>query len=110
MLDNGKPLIIYSVPGIKVFKSHSWNIDGYKVKERTKTINTYKGTTIINTTSKTETTKMVHCDFGWKGKCNGYYTSGVFKLNDSNIEHDPGTKYEGSTNYNNHLKVITYDH
>lgn len=35
--------------------------------------------------------------------------SGVFKLNDSNIEHDPGTSYGGDTNYNNLLKVITYD-
>lgn len=41
--------------------------------------------------------------------CNGYYVSGVFKLNDSNIEHDPGTSYGGDTNYNNLLKVITYD-
>ena len=109
MLDNGKPLIIYSVPGINVFKSHSWNIDGYKIKERTITTNTYRGSTLTNSTSKTETTNMVHCDFGWYGKCNGYYVSGVFKLNDSRVEHDPGTNYEGSTHYNHLLKVITYD-
>lgn len=109
MLDNGKPVIIYSVPGINIFKSHCWNIDGYKVKERTVTTNIYFGSTIINTTNRTETVKMVHCDFGWKGRCNGYYVSGVFKLNDSNVEHDPGTPYGGSTNYNNLLKVITYD-
>ena len=52
---------------------------------------------------------MVHCDFGWEGLCNGYYVSGVFKLNDSNIEHDPGSNYGGNTYYNNLLKVITYD-
>jgi hypothetical protein len=109
MLDNGKPLIIYSVPGINVFKSHSWNIDGYKIKERTITTNTYNGSTLTRSTSKTETTNMVHCDFGWKGKCNGYYVSGVFKLNDSRIEHDPGTDYGETTNYNNLIKVITYD-
>ena len=22
---------------------------------------------------------MVHCNFGWRGRCNGYYTSGVFR-------------------------------
>lgn len=109
MIDKGCPLIIYSVPGINVFKSHSWNIDGYKIKERTITTKTYIGNTLQDTKTKTETCKMVHCDFGWDGKCNGYYVSGVFKLNDSNIEHDPGTSYGGDTNYNNLLKVITYD-
>lgn len=52
---------------------------------------------------------MVHCDFGWKGICNGYYVSGVFKLNDPNIEHDPDCSYGGNTNYNNLLKIIMYD-
>ena len=73
------------------------------------TTKTYIGNTLQDTKTKTETCKMVHCDFGWGGKCNGYYVSGVFKLNDSNIEHDPGTSYGGDTNYNNLLKVITYD-
>lgn len=109
MIDNGCPLIIYSVPGINVTKSHSWNIDGYKIKERTVTNQTYEGNTLKHTTVQTETCKMVHCDFGWKGRCNGYYVSGIFKLNDSNIEHDPNTSYGGSRNYNNLLKVITYD-
>ena len=40
---------------------------------------------------------------------NGYYVSGVFKLNDPNIEHDPDCKYGGNTNYNNLLKIIMYD-
>lgn len=109
MVDNGCPLIIYSVPGINVFKSHSWNIDGYKIKERMITTKTYLGSTLQNTAVQTETCKMVHCDFGWGGKCNGFYVSGVFKLNDSNVEHDPNTSYSGNTNYNNLLKVITYD-
>jgi Peptidase C10 family. len=109
MIDKGSPLIIYSVPGINVFKSHSWNIDGYKIKERTITTKTYKGYTLQNTTTKTETCKMVHCDFGWGGKSNGYYVSGVFKLNDSNIEHDLGANQGGDTNYNNLLKIITYE-
>lgn len=109
MIDNGCPLIIYSVPGINVLKSHSWNIDGYIIKERTITTEIYSGSVLNNTITKTETCRMVHCDFGWNGKCNGYYASGVFKLDDSNIEHDPGTSYSGNTNYNNILKVITYN-
>lgn len=109
MTEKGCPLIIYSVPGVNVFESHSWNIDGYKIKERTITTRTYIGDTLQETETNTETCKMVHCDFGWGGTCNGYYVSGVFKLNDPNIEHDFGTSNSEDTNYNNLLKVITYE-
>lgn len=108
MIDAGKPLIIYSVPGINVFKSHCWNIDGYKIKERTTTVKMYKNSTLVGEEEKIETCEMVHCDFGWSGNSNGYYVSGVFKLDDSQIEHDPGSHYGGDTNYNNLLKVVTY--
>ncbi|MGM9764167.1 MAG: C10 family peptidase [Candidatus Cryptobacteroides sp.] len=109
MVDKGRPLIIYSVPGVKLHDSHSWHIDGYKIKERTITTKTYVGNTLKETTTRTETCNMVHCDFGWGGISNGYYISGVFKLNDSRIERDPNSTYDGDkTNYNNLLKVITY--
>ena len=108
MIDSGSPLIIYAVPGINIFKSHSWNIDGYKIKERTITTNTYSGDSIINTSTKTETRYMVHCDFGHKGNSNGYYVSGVFKQNDANAEHDYSDG-NGKENYTTLIKVITYD-
>lgn len=108
MIDAGKPLLIYSIPGINVFKSHCWNIDGYKIKEKTITTQKYNGGNLISSTEQKQICKMVHCDFGWRGKSNGYYVSGVFKLNDSRVEHDPGTSYGGKTHYNNLLKVITY--
>ena len=109
MLDNGCPVIIYSVPNINLLKSHSWNIDGYKVKERTITTKTYKNGTLCGTTVDTEKNDMVHCDFGWRGDCNGYYVSGVFKLGDSSVEKDFNTEHDKDTNYNNYLHVITYD-
>lgn len=109
MISSGKPVIIYSVPGINIFKSHSWNIDGYKVKERITTKTYYKNDVIIKTEETSEISNMVHCDFGWGGSCNGYYVSGVFKLDDSNIELDPGASTDKDTNYNNLLKIITYD-
>ncbi|MGM9790545.1 MAG: C10 family peptidase [Candidatus Cryptobacteroides sp.] len=109
MIDNGCPLIIYSVPGVRIFHSHSWNIDGYKIKGRTITTNTYVNGRLNDTQTRTETCKMVHCDFGWQGECNGYYVSGIFKLNDARMEGDPGSESNQNTNYNNLLKVITYD-
>lgn len=109
MTNDGKPLIIYSIPGINIFKSHAWNIDGYKIKERTKTTREYINGKLNKTTNTTEKTNMVHCDFGWSGKCNGYYVSGVFKLNDPGIEYDRSWDTGKSDNYNNYIHLVTYD-
>lgn len=110
MLLANKPLIIYSIPGINIFNSHCWNIDGYKIKERTVTTTTYDNYhNIVNSEERIETSQMVHCDFGWQGTCNGYYVSGVFKLDDSNIEYDNGSASNKKTNYNHYIHIITYD-
>ncbi len=109
MLDNGSPIIIFSVPGINIINSHCWNIDGYKIKERTVTTKVYENNVLVDTFTNTQTSSMVHCDFGWEGNCNGYYVSGLFKLGDPSVEKDPGTVHGGKTYFNNYLKIITYD-
>lgn len=109
MLDNGKPVIIYSIPGIKIHKSHAWNIDGYKYQHRMITVKAYvRGELVETYTVPDVTPRMVHCDFGWGGTDNGYYVSGVFKLNDPQAEKD-GYSSNNNTNYNNYLKVVLYD-
>ena len=102
--------IIYSIPGINITKSHSWNIDGYKIKEKTITTSYYQNNELVNTSTRTETCNMVHCDYGHGGYANGYYVSGVFKLNDTDAEKDyiddsPNDK----THYNHYIHLITYD-
>ena len=52
---------------------------------------------------------MVHCDFGWGGPCNGYFVSGVFKLNSPNNEFDNPYDKGKNTKYNTLLKIVTYD-
>ena len=107
MIDNDKPLIIYSVPGKDLTISHSWNIDGYKIKQRSITKTTYLGTEVIDVSIETEDTQMVHCDFGWEGRSNGYYVSNVFKLDDPDAEIDD-IRSNNTTHYNNYLHIITY--
>ena len=109
MLDASKPIIIYSIPGINVFDSHCWLIDGYKIKSRIKTVKTYTSNTLLKTENITQYNNMVHCDFGWGGKANGYYVSGLFKLNSPEVEFDPGSDTDKKTNYNHHVRVIMYD-
>lgn len=108
MLDKGCPFIIYAIPGARINESHAWNIDGYKIKERTITFTTYKNGTITNKRTETEVLNMVHCDFGSPTKGNGYYISGVFNQKGSNYELDAGS-YRGNTNYNNYIHLVMYD-
>lgn len=109
MIDGNQPTIIYGMPGIDITKSHAWNIDGYKIKERSDTIRNYCRELLLSVRDTVITTKMVHCDFGWGKTHNGYYVSGIFKLNDENCEkdlaNDPGTE---TTHYNTFLQVIKY--
>lgn len=107
MIDSGRPLIIYAIPGIDITSSHCWNIDGYKIKKRKITTKKYVGGTLQSTTTTEETCKMVHCDFGWGGSCNGYYVDGIFKLNDSRVELDSHGRE--NTNYNTFVKVVMYE-
>lgn len=109
-LDNGCPVFICSIPGAKLKNSHGWNIDGYKKMEIIRTKKQYVNG--INT--QTQETKsiqyMVHCDFGWGGFCNGYFVSGIFNLGSDDVSFDhSGDKGKSDTNYNNYLKIITYD-
>lgn len=110
MIDNGCPLIIYSIPNVRIDLSHSWNIDGYKIKERTITKSIYEGNTLLSSTTEIEICNMVHCDFGWTGRSNGYYVSGIFKVNDYSAELDnPYYKIDKNTHYNNYIRIVTYD-
>lgn len=111
MLDEGKPIIIMSIPNINLKKSHAWNIDGYKIYERTTTTEVYINNTLHSSTTYTETQKLVHCNFGWSTEASGYYASGVFDLGNpnANVEPDPGSETDRDTNFNNFLKIITYN-
>ncbi|EPT33989.1 hypothetical protein HMPREF9012_1484 [Bacteroidetes bacterium oral taxon 272 str. F0290] len=51
---------------------------------------------------------MAHCDFGWNGRCNGYYVNGVFKLNSNNNDYDCIEWEKKNTKYNRHMRIITY--
>ena len=103
MLNDGCPIIICSIPGRSVTKSHSWNIDGYKIRQRTVTTKTFKDNVPQPETTETETSNMVHCDFGWGGKCNGYFVSDIFKVK------NPNNGNKDIIHYNNFLKILTYE-
>ena len=109
MINKGCPVIIYAVPGIKVWKSHAWIIDGYKVKVRQKITRQYENGKLINTITIPDTCRMVHCDFGWGRLCNGYYVDGVFKLNSDKNDYDYPSKLITFVYNRHHIRIITYN-
>ena len=62
----------------------------------------------MSTSTKPDTCRMVHCDFGWSGRCNGYYVDGVFKLNSNDNDYDYPWMDREKTKYNHHIRIITY--
>ena len=77
--------------------AHAWVIDGYKT--RTKITN-------ISGKEYTETHNYIHINWGWDGKGNGYYLSGIFDT-DQYIELDEGVNKANSKNYDRYLTMIT---
>lgn len=111
MINEDKPVIIYGMPGFNLFKSHCWNIDGYKIKERTVTTKTYRCDLPYSTKTETEKVEMVHCDFGWGSFGNGYYVSGVFDLKEhegNNRELDGSDMIENNSRYNKFIRIVSY--
>ena len=110
MLQRGCPVIIYAIPRWNVPGSHCWNIDGYRIRERKITDHEYVNGVLNKSTVRTETTRMVHCDFGWGGLCNGYFVTGVFDFRDSDVVFDdPYHKGKRKEKYNNYIHIVTYD-
>lgn len=112
MIDAGKPVIVYSVPGLSfkaLAQSHCWNIDGYKIMRNTVKKDFYKNGVLVGTQYLYETKNMVHCDLGWYGSNNGYYVEGVFKMDDPSIEYDAGHDPKVNYNYSYYNKIITYE-
>lgn len=108
MIDKGCPVIIYAIPGLSITSSHAWIIDGYKIKKRNIITTKSQNGNVVDTKVEKETCKMVHCDFGWGGDCNGYYVDGIFKLNNSENEFDSNWHTQ-KKNYNHHVRIIMYD-
>lgn len=69
---------------------HSWVLDAYKYLKKNVYLCTVEGGQLVRREYwGVEETRKVHCNFGWSGMCDGYYTFGMFDvsnaLDDSDI-------------------------
>ena len=108
MLESGKPFLIAANSGVT--NGHAWVVDGSITREQnSRIVNNTTGETI---SSYTNNEFLVHCNWGWGGLSNGYYTSGVFKPKSGPIETEPGVDFNYSGDINSNFKwafhMITY--
>ncbi len=100
VVTKGKPVFIAGIDR-NWGGAHAWVIDGYM--EQTRTITK-------PTSTSTETRKLMHCNFGWQGDCDGYYVSDVFDLDEGPVETEDGDIE--SDDYNSHFnwwyRIIEY--
>lgn len=113
LLDN-KPLLIYGWHGFilqALVNAHAWNIDGYKIKYREKRRRTYTLPDGPTTDVLVEPLymKMVHCDYGWGGKYNGWYVSGILDSRNKDTEFDHDYNESERREWFTTVYLITYD-
>lgn len=111
-LDRGCPVFITS--GSRWTSFHSWVIDGYRKEALvSKTTKTDTGEVISET--RDQETLYVHCNYGWFGGCNGFYTYDVFdtragaKEFTSEKEKYMSKSLQGKSDYHILTNVITFD-
>lgn len=94
-LDRGCPVFMSAIAGF--LQGHAWVIDGYM-----------KRNYVSNKGNVSKSQTLVHCNWGWLGDCNGYFTSGVFHTQEA-VMHDAGLDLDMDENYWCAFNTITYD-
>lgn len=91
MLAGNKPVFMSGIPGIKFRQAHSWVVDGAKYAK------------------KEEDNYLLHCNWGWKGTYNGYFSCHCLKPTKAYEYDDLFQEQSNGNRYNCHMRVITYD-
>jgi hypothetical protein len=85
---------------------HAWVVDGsIRQKQSTKLYNS-EG---VLTSEFYEFRNLIHCNWGWKGKCNGYYMMNIFNLTNGAIVPDEESPNSKPKHYNLYIKALTYN-
>jgi len=110
MLKNNKPALVCAIS--KIFDGHAWVVDGYLHRMRQEIcIRNRDGKERRDTTYREQ--QLVHCNWGWGGNCNGYYSQGVFNLKNGAVavEKNNGESetHKSNDNFNWFLRVISYN-
>lgn len=93
---------------------HAWVIDGCNIYEIQRWVREYQTELLYDEYIESRVShNLLHCNFGEAGKCDGYYSSGVFDMTnmreEGEYEPDYGDiQYTGTYDYTLDLQIVTY--
>ena len=114
MITNNLPVFIDGRPSATSNVGHTWVIDGCNIYNIEHWVREYQTELLYNEyIERTEYNELLHCNFGWGGNCDGYYTSWVFDptnmRDDDEYEPDYGDVQAVAENdYSSSLLILTY--
>lgn len=90
-------------------KRHAFNLDGWLEREWTDTYYYING----HTSEVINKDQLIHCNFGWGGKCNGYYHYGAFDLRNGAAKLPDNIKEKDDSNVTDNIYydmtlIVTY--
>lgn len=107
MLDNRRPVLLSGNAGL--FGGHAWVVDGYIQYQLEIEKKTDKGVVVEYPNKRKE---LIHCNFGWRGLCDGYYAPSIFDTGSSPEKRDNKDtnlkKDEDPSKYTWFFSIITY--
>ncbi len=109
MINSGLPIICQGCQSNAITVGHIWLLDGMIYQYRYK--QEIRNNVVANQTK--ETRQFIHCNYGWRGDCDGYYNIDLFNvsegpiLRDSIDDGDPSDNKFKDFNYN--TCMLTYE-
>lgn len=106
VVDRGLPTYIR---GHGLSGGHAWVVDGIKIWDREVSYYYPKNGT---TSTTIETRQLYHCNFGWNGRCDGYYYAGsIFNPRGKPLESEIGDTSSTSAgdNLTSETRIIYYN-
>lgn len=104
-VDKGYPAIVSALDA-NTLKGHTWIVDGHiKQARQGRKVGEKSGDFYGNIN---EIREYVHCNWGWSGKDDGYYYSGIFNT-EKPVYKNPTTKSNEESNFKSFFRIITYE-
>jgi len=107
-----EPFCIIGFYGSAMNECHIWLIDGWHEYVKRTWVTYYSGLLPLpEQLAGEEWTKLSHCNFGWGGLCDGYYTHGMYdttKTLDSKFIDSEAGDFAGIGGYNFNKTMLMY--
>lgn len=108
LINSGLPIVCQGCQSNAITKGHIWLLDGMLYQYRYK--QEIRNNVVVNQTK--ETRQFIHCNYGWGGRCDGYYNIDLFNVGEGPIlkdSIDPTPNPVDQPDYNYNTCMLTYE-